>query len=125
MHHRQHCTALHQVGQRILDFRFAMAVEHGSRLVENQNRRVLEERPGDTQTLALAAGQHHPAFAHQGVVTFRWLADEGVAEGMARGGDHLFVAGVRSGVADVLADAAVEQHGLLLHHGHARTGCPD
>jgi hypothetical protein len=42
---------------------FALVVEGGGRLVEDQDRRILQEGPGDGQPLLLAAGERYPALA--------------------------------------------------------------
>ena len=49
--------------QRLLQLALGRGVERAGRLVEDQDRRVLEQRPGDRQALALAAGQRAAALA--------------------------------------------------------------
>src|SRR6185369_12017189 len=46
---------LHQPVERLLDQALGLGVERRRRLVEDQDRRVLVDRPGDRQALALAA----------------------------------------------------------------------
>ena len=53
----------HQVVQRVLDQPLGFGVERGGRLVEDQDRRVAQERACDGQALALAAGQQRAVFA--------------------------------------------------------------
>ena len=53
----QHGAAAHEVGQRLLHHELALGVEVGRRLVEDQDRRVLQEGAGDGQALALAAAE--------------------------------------------------------------------
>ena len=48
---------------RLLHRALAFGVERARRLVEQQHRRVAQDRPGDGDALALAARQHHPALA--------------------------------------------------------------
>src|SRR6516225_4343243 len=50
-------SPLHDFDKRGLDFGFGQRVERACRLVENENRRILEERAGNREPLALAAGK--------------------------------------------------------------------
>ena len=61
-------AAGHQPLQRLLHLRLALGVERAGRLVEQQDRRVLQEGAGDGDPLALAAGQPRAGLADQGVV---------------------------------------------------------
>ena len=54
-----------------LDESFRLGVERGRRFVENENRRIDEQRARDGESLALAAGQPRAAFAEDGVVAVR------------------------------------------------------
>src|SRR5438046_83789 len=47
-------SALHDLYERGLDLGFGERIECARRLVENENRRVFQERPGNRQPLALA-----------------------------------------------------------------------
>jgi hypothetical protein len=49
----------------VLDVPLGLGVERRGRLVEKQDRRVLQERAGDAHALLLAARQLQPAFAHR------------------------------------------------------------
>ena len=109
-------AARHQRLERLLDARLRRRVERAGRLVEDQDRRVLEQRAGDGQALALAARQGRAALADQGVVALRLAHDEVVRLG-ERG--RLLDLGLRRiGPADpqVVADGAVEQRRILEHH---------
>ena len=64
-------AALHQRLQRGLHLPLGFGVERRGRLVEDQDRRVLEQRARDRQALALAAGQAHAVLADQGVEALR------------------------------------------------------
>ena len=63
-----HGLALHQRRERLLDRRLDLRVERRGRLVEDQDRRVLEDHAGDGDALALAAGELDAALADMGVV---------------------------------------------------------
>src|SRR3954470_18131779 len=54
--------------QRLLDPGLRLRIERAGRLVEQQDRSVLEQGPGDCQALALAAGEGLAALADDEVV---------------------------------------------------------
>ena len=55
--------ALGDVAKGLLDRRLGAAVEGAGRLVEDQDRRILEQGSGDRDPLLLAARQLEPALA--------------------------------------------------------------
>ena len=59
----QRRAALHQPVERLLDHGLVLGVDGGERLVEDQDRRVPQERARDREALALAAGEPRPALA--------------------------------------------------------------
>src|SRR5690554_6203208 len=78
-----------------------------------------------TRAMALAVGQLHAALADLGVVAaaaggVRQFEDEVVCLGLARGLDHLGLAGVGAAVEDVLAHRTVQQRGVLGDHADVR-----
>src|SRR6185295_5274198 len=109
-----HRLAAHQSVEALLDGGFDLAVERRGRLVEHEDRRVLEDDTRDRDALALAAGELDAALADLRLVAASALpvlerSDEliGVREpGRAL---DVSVARVRQPVADVLADRAVKQ----------------
>ena len=61
-------AALHETLDRLLHEPLALAVERRGRLVENEDRRVLEDGAGERDTLPLTATELHSALAHMRVV---------------------------------------------------------
>ena len=55
----------------VLDDALGLVVERARRLVENQDARVADQRPGDGDALALVAGESRTVFADERVVAFR------------------------------------------------------
>src|SRR5205085_12152009 len=102
-------AALEQVGQRRLDELLALGVEVAGGLVEDQDLRVGQDRAGDADALALAAGQLEPALADERVVALGQSVDELVGVGAAGGVADVGLGGAAAAVGDVLADRAVEQ----------------
>src|SRR4029079_9440098 len=94
---------------------FALGVERACRLVEDQNRRVLQDRACDRDPLALAPGKLDSALTPERVVAVGQRLDElrGVRE--RRGTADLLVGGLRPREADVVRDRAVEHRGILWH----------
>ena len=90
-------------------------VERRGGLVEQEDRRVAHDRPGDRHPLALAAREPAAALADDRVVTVREADHEVVDLGGPGRGLDVLVAGVGPAEADVLADRGVEQEALLKH----------
>ncbi len=110
---------LHQRLHRPRDPRLGRRVERAGGLVEDQDRRVLQQGAGDRQALPLTAGEGRAALADDGVVALRLTDDELVRVGQAAGALDLLVGRLRPADPQVLADRAVEQHALLEHHADA------
>ena len=68
MRDRDDGLALHQRVEVLLDRRLDLGVERRGRLVEDQDRRVLQQDARDRDALPLSAGQLHAALADMGVV---------------------------------------------------------
>ena len=106
-----------QAVDRLLDHRLVLRVHRGERFVENEDRRIPQQRPGDRQALALAARQQDPALADHRVVTLRQQRDELVRIGVARRRLDLVARGVGLAEPQILFDGAVEQVGVLVDDG--------
>ena len=115
----QRGAAFHQPIERLLDERLALGVHRGERLVEHEDRRIAQERARDRDTLALAAREADPPLADDGGVALGQPRDELVGVGGARGGLELGRRRVGLAHPQVLLDGAVEEVGVLAHHGDA------
>ena len=101
--------------------RLDLGIERRGRLVQHQDRRVLEERAGERDALPLAARQLDPALAQMRVIAGAALVvlqrqDEIVRLGPRRRRLDLGIGRVGPAVADVVAGRAVEHRGLLRDH---------
>src|ERR1700704_6605797 len=106
----ERCTALHESFERLLDVALRFAVEGGGRLVQDQHRRVLEERTRDGEPLPLAAREAHAVLPDHGVESLRHFADE--LHRVRRLGGLNDVGPARSGeatIGDVRGDRGVEE----------------
>src|SRR6266568_7650018 len=109
----QRRTPAHQNLERRLDLALRFGIECRCRLVEQQDRRVLQHRAGDGETLALSARELDAVLADDGVITLWQGCDELVGGGGFRGGDDLLLAGAEAAIGDVRAYRVVEQGDLL------------
>ena len=87
-------------------------------LVEEQERRILEEDPGEADALFLAARQPYAVFAAAGIQTVRKRTDEIVDIGRFCRFDQLILGGFRLPEENVLADRRVEKERRLLNDSH-------
>src|SRR5690606_8670799 len=60
-------AALRELLERLLDGSLGLSIEGRRSLVQDQDRRVLEEDAGDRQALLLAAGELHAPLADEGI----------------------------------------------------------
>ena len=104
-----------KLAQRVDHRRLGHRVEGGRRLVEEEDGRVLEQRPRDADALALAAGERGAVLGDVRPVPARQPGHEVVDVGGARRRLDLLVVGVETSVADVVGDGAAEEDGLLRH----------
>ena len=106
--------SLHQHRQGFLDRRLDLGIERRGRLVEDEDRGVLQDHARDRNALALSARELDAALADMRVErapSFVILEerDELGRVGAACGVDHLLFARARPPVEDVLADRAVAE----------------
>ena len=101
-----------------------LGVEVRRGFVEDHDRRVLQQHACDREPLLLAARQPVAALAHDRVVPVGKRRDQVVDPRRAARLHELVVGRVGPGVAQVGADAVVEQVGVLHHHADgARSDC--
>ena len=106
----------HERRQRIQERGLGLDVEVGRGLVQDQDRRVLDDRPGDGQPLTLAARQQDAVLADAGLVALRERLDERVDLRQATGLLDPLVRHVGIGDREVVADRRVEQVDVLGDH---------
>ena len=111
--------ACHQAVEGLPDLVLTDGVEVGCCLVEDEDGGVLEEGAGDGYALALTAGKLHSPFADQGVVAFGEGGYEVVGVGLSGGIFDFLLGGVELTQGDVVADAGVEEVGVLGDEGDA------
>src|SRR5262252_4544373 len=120
-----HRLAGHQVIELLLDRLLHLRVQGAGGLVEDKDRRVLQQHAGDGDALALATGKLYAAFTNMCRVALAALqvlkpSDELVGLRFFGGGDGRCIARPRPAVEDVVTDGAVQQGGVLCHHTDLR-----
>jgi len=76
MRNHNRCPVRHQAFQRLLNQSFRRGVHARGRLIKNQNRRVLQERPRNREPLFFAHAQFHAALAHHTFQSVRQAFDK-------------------------------------------------
>src|SRR6516225_11951342 len=104
---------LHHFVERSVDLGLGNRVERACRLIENQDRRILEQRAGDRQPLPLAARQHPPTLAGVGFESLFATLDELQRLGALRSDPQFLIRGVRLADPQIVGDRTVEQQGFL------------
>src|SRR5262249_5025637 len=113
-------AALHQAFELLLDRRLDLGIERRGGVVEDEDRRTLEDGTSEGAALALAARELDAALADMGVETAATLPilellDEVERVRLLGGAEDLGLARLRRAVADIVADRAVEERGILRH----------
>ena len=103
---------------RGLDASLGFDVQRRSRLVQNEDWRILQDCAGQRDTLALAARQPVAAIAHDRIVTGDTAFDEVIGRRSTCSFDHVVRRRILAADADVVRDRAVQQTGILEHRGN-------
>ena len=108
-------SALAELVQCLLDHDLGGVVKRTGRLVQNEDRRVLEEHTRDAKTLFLTARQTHAALADDSIVALLHRHDVIMDVGALGGFDDLVLGSVESAIEDVVTDAGVKEVDVLLY----------
>ena len=104
-----------------LDLIFGVAVDRAGRVVEHQDAWIAEKGAGDGDALTLATGEHHPAFADDGVVALRKAHDKVVSLRFLGGLFDLCLAYRFAGTkGDILGNRTREEKDILLNRRDLR-----
>ena len=98
---------------RIHQCAFGDRVQTLGRLVQQQDRRIAQQCPRDGDAPCLATGEAHAGLADPGVVTLGQVGDEVVDLGRRAGLLEQALRGLGGSDQQVLADAGIEQMGVL------------
>ena len=111
------CAGLRHFIHGLLNRAFAFGIQRRGGLVQKQNWRVAQDRPGDGDALFLSARKHHAAFADISVIAFGQGRNEVMRRRSARCGLDLGIGGLGAAKANVVACRGGEDHRVLRHQG--------
>ena len=97
-----------------------LGIERRGRFVEQQQRRIAQDRARDRDALALAAGQRHAALAELRLEAAGQPADEFGGVGQLGGVLDFRIGRIGPAEPDVFARGGCEHHGILRHQRDAR-----
>ena len=121
MRNQQCGTPGHEALEGLMDEAFVLRIKVGGGLVEEQNRGVFEDSPGNGEALALTTRQLHAALPEAGVVALREMHDKLMRMGLSRRLFEFRIGRVWASQTQILTDAGVKQIGVLRHQGHLLT----
>lgn len=105
---------LGQRGQRLLHDMLALVIQRRGRLIQNQDRRVFQENPGDGDALFLPARELDAPLADVGIVAVLQLRNEAVRARLLGRPNDILPAGAWAAIGDVVVDRAREEIDILL-----------
>src|SRR5579885_2746726 len=111
----QHGTPDDEIAQRVHNLRLCLYVQVCRRFVEDENRRIAQDRAGDAEPLLLSRGKIAPLLVHRRIVAKRQPHDLIVDVGLSGCGDNLFHRGPWPPYLQVFAHGPFEQHSILEH----------
>ncbi len=97
---------------------FVLRVREGGGLIQNDDRRVLQNGPCQRDALVLAAGEIGAAAAHHGIKTVGEPVDDLPALRGFGGAQDLFPRGVRPGGTDIFQQGVLEELRVLKDKGN-------
>ena len=112
-------TIAEEVIESLLDEAFALGVEGGSRLIEDENVGIAENCASYADALALTAREIGAAVAYDGIVAILLLSDEIVGVGNLGSSFYFLLRSVLDTEGDIISDGIVEEDGVLADDAHA------
>ena len=111
----QICSRTQHVPTIVQKIQLCLRVKHGSRFVENQNRRILEQRACEGDSLPLAAGLAYAVIADVGVISVGTCDDKSMRLREFRNLNNIRLSAIGTTVANIVANRPVEQKYILRH----------
>src|SRR5262245_65791457 len=106
-------SAFHQSFERLDHQLLRRRIESRGRFVQNQNRRITDDRSRNRDALALPARKRRAALADRRFIAFRQSLDEFMRIGQPSGAEDLFASGFGFAVGDVPPEGGAEKNRLL------------
>ena len=115
---RDDCLPTGQFRDGFLDQMLILRVDACRGFIQNNNRGILQHRPGNRNPLLFAAGQCAAALADYRIVSPRQRYDEIMASCRLCCRYDFFLCSIRPSETDVVPDRIVEQIHILKYHGY-------
>ena len=112
-----HRAPLRQARKRLLHFALGVGVHRRSRLIENEDRGVLQEGAGDGHALPFAAGQPDAPLSDKRVEALGQRVRKAIASRQPGRFAHLVISGIGPSKANVVPNAHREHVAFLEHEG--------
>ena len=106
-------AAPHENRHGLLNQDLCTRIDGAGRLIENHDRAVREDGPGNGQKLPLSLGQIRRPLLQPEMIPARQGVDKGVCSGRPGRFHHLFISCPQSSVTDIFHDAAGKQPRIL------------
>src|ERR1700751_3559108 len=110
--------SFHQPRQRFDDGLFRGRIKTSGGFIENQNRSVADDCPGNRYTLSLSTRERNAAFADHGAVTLRQLLDKIMRIRLFGCTYDLVPCGIWPAVCNVFPDGGVEEQRFLQNEAY-------
>ena len=110
---------LHDALQSALHEHLVFCIECARGLVEQQDRRILQDGTCNGKPLALAARQRDAALTQAGLIAFWQSANEGIGLGGLGGGLDVGHACIRGAIGDVGGNGVGKERDILRHESNA------
>ena len=115
MRDNEHRTSVHEAVHSGLHDGLRAGINRAGRLIEDHNRRIGNSRTRDGKQLTLALRQTAAVTVDDSIIAVRQSADEVVRIGKLRRCLDLLVGRIQAAVADIIANGAGKQVGILQH----------
>ena len=114
----EHGFILHEVVDGLLDYAFRLIVESRGCFVKNNDRGVLEEGTGNSDSLFLTAGKEHATFTDGGVHTIFQRGYKLSKTGAFQSQRNFLVGSIWLSQKDILLNSPFKQKIILKHHSN-------
>ena len=108
--------ATHQIIHRLLNPDFRTGIYGTGCLIKDQNLRIRQNCPGNSQKLLLSLGHIACLFVQFHSIASRQRLYKTVYMGSLGSLDHLFMGSVQLAIADIVFNAPLKQPGILQYH---------
>ena len=108
-------TSFHQTFQRFLYQTFGFRIQSRSSLIQNQNRRILQDSACDTDPLPLATRKLTSTITDVGVVAILFLHNKVMCIGDLRSLNHLLHSRIFYTESNIIKEGIIKQNSFLIN----------